>query len=134
MSVKILIVDDNVHFRRRVREFLASEPDIEVVGEAADGHEVILKARELRPDLVIMDVRMPEMNGVTATRQLKEEIADLRIIMLTVFDLEEYREVALASGADGYVTKSSLTDELLPTIRSLFGSSRQEGRIGKKCW
>ena len=132
MIVKTLVVDDNVHLRRRVREFLASEPDIEVVGEAADGHEAILKARELRPDLVIMDVRMPGMNGVTATRQLKDEMPDLKIIMLTVFDLEEYREVALASGADGYVTKRSLTEELVPAIRSAFSSPRKEDKIAKK--
>jgi len=117
--VRTLIVDDNATFRRRVKEFLASEPDIEVIGEAADGQEAILKARALHPDLVLMDVRMPGTNGLDATRQLKEEMPELRVIILTIYDLQEYREAALASGANGYVVKKSLIEELLPAIREV---------------
>jgi len=115
--VRTLIVDDNATFRRRVKEFLASEPDIEVIGEAADGQEAILKARALHPDLVLMDVRMPGTNGLDATRQLKEEMPELRVIILTIYELQEYREAALASGANGYVVKKSLIEELVPAIR-----------------
>ena len=115
--VRTLIVDDNASFRRRVKEFLASEPDIEVIGEAADGREAILKARALHPDLVLMDVRMPGTNGLDATRQLKEEMPELRVIILTIYELQEYREAALASGANGYVVKKSLIEELVPAIR-----------------
>ncbi len=118
--IRTLIVDDNASFRQCVKEFLASEPDIEVVGEAADGQEAILKARELKPDLVLMDVRMPGINGIGATRQLKDEMPELKVIVLTIFDLEEYREVAMASGANGYVIKKSLVQELLPAIRGAF--------------
>jgi DNA-binding NarL/FixJ family response regulator len=116
---RTLIVDDDASFRRRVKEILACEPDIEVVGEAADGQEAILKARELRPDLVLMDVRMPGMSGVHATRQLKGEMPGLKVIILAVFDLQEYREAAMASGASGYVIKKFLLKELLPAIRGV---------------
>lgn len=115
--IRTLIVDDNADFRRRLKEFLASEPDIEVVGEAADGQDAILKARELKPDVVLMDVRMPGTNGLDATRQLKDEMPEVKVIMLSRFDLQEYREAAKASGASGYVIKKSLIEELLPAIR-----------------
>ena len=101
---RTLIVDDDGSFRQRIKELLATEPDIEVVGEAADGQEAIFEARELKPDLVLMDVRMPGLNGVNATRQLKDEMPELKVIILTIFDLQEYREAAIASGASGYVS------------------------------
>lgn len=117
---RMLIVDDDASFRQRVKEILASEPDIEVIGDAADGQEAILRARELKPDLVLMDVRMPGMNGVDATRQLKAEMPELKVIILTIFDLQEYREAAMVSGASGYVIKKSLIEDLVPAIRSAF--------------
>ena len=119
MRIGTLIVDDDASFRGRAKELLASEPDIEIVGEAADGQEAILRARELKPDLVLMDVRMPGMNGVNATRQLKNEMPELKVLILTIFDLQEYREAAMASGAGGYVIKKSLIEELLPAIRGV---------------
>jgi DNA-binding NarL/FixJ family response regulator len=117
---RTLIVDDNAGFRRSMKEFLALEPDIEVIGEAADGQEAILKARDLKPDLVLMDVRMPGISGIDATRQLKDELPELKVIILTIFDLQAYRDAAIASGANGYVTKGSLFEELLPVIRGAF--------------
>ena len=117
--IKTLVVDDDASFRQRVKEVLASEPNIEVIGEASDGHEALRKARELEPDLVIMDVRMPKANGISVTRQLKEEMQALKIIMLTIFDLQEYRDAAMSGGASGYVTKKSLITELVPTIKSV---------------
>lgn len=116
-AIRILVVDDNDAFRRRIKEFLASEPDIEVVGEAADGEQAILKAKELQPDAVLMDVRMPGTNGLDATRQLKNEMPEIKVIMLSRFDVEEYREAARARGASGYVVKRGLIEELLPAIR-----------------
>ena len=120
MQIGTLIVDDDAGFRQRVKQLLASEPDIEIIGEAADGREAILRAGELEPDLVLMDVRMPGMNGVDATRQLKAEMPQLKVIMLTIFDLQEYREAAKASGASGYVIKKSLIQDLVPAIRDAF--------------
>jgi len=125
---RTLIVDDDGSFRRRVKGLLASERDIEVIGEAADGQEAIVKARELEPDLVLMDVRMPGMNGVNATRQLKNEMPELKVLILTIFDLQEYREAAMASGASGYVIKKSLIEELMPAIRDVLGASPQDER------
>ena len=122
---RTLIVDDDASFRRRVKELLASEPDIEVIGEAADGQEAILKAKELEPDLVLMDVRMPGTNGINATRHLKDEMPELKIIMVSIFDLQEYREAAMASGASGYVVKKSLIEELVPVIRGVWGKGAQ---------
>lgn len=122
-AIRILIVDDHADFRRRLMEFLASEPEIEVVGEAGEAQEAILKARELQPDLVLMDVRMPGINGISATRQLKDEMPQLKVIVLTILDLEEYREAAMASGASGYVIKKHLVQELLPAIRSALRSN-----------
>jgi len=115
--IRTLIVDDNVSFRQRLKEFLASEPDIEVVGEAADGQTAILEARKLQPEVVVMDVTMPGMNGIDATRHLKDEMPEVKVIVLTIFDLEGYREAAMASGASGYVIKKSLIEELMPAIR-----------------
>jgi DNA-binding NarL/FixJ family response regulator len=116
-AIRTLIVDDNARFRRRVREMLALEPDITVVGEAADGREAVRKARRIEPDLVLMDVRMPGVNGIDATHQLKREMPEIQVIILTMYDLEEYRKAAADSGAGGYVVKRSLVTELLPAIR-----------------
>ena len=125
---RTLIVDDDGSFRRRVKGLLASERDIEVIGEAADGQEAILKARELEPDLVLMDVRMPGMNGMNATRQIKNEMPEIKVLILTIFDLQEYREAAMASGASGYVIKKSLIEELMPAIRGVLGKGPQDER------
>ena len=124
-KTKTLIVDDDASFRRYVKETLASEPDIEIVGEAADGQEAIRKARELKPDLVLMDVRMPGTNGIDATRQLRDEMPELKVIIVSIFDLQEYREAAMASGASGYVIKKSLIEELVPAIRGVWGEGAQ---------
>ena len=116
-EIRALIVDDNADFRECLTELLACEPDIEVVGQAANGQGAILKARELQPDLVVMDVGMPGIGGIDATRQLKKEIPEVKVIVLTIFDLEEYREAAMACGASSYVVKRSVMEELLPAIR-----------------
>ena len=118
-TTKTLIVDDNAAFRREVRDLLASEPDIEVVGEAVDGEEAIRLARTLKPDLVLMDVRMPGTNGISATAEIRSMLPQVKVIILTIFDLEEYREAAIASGASGYVVKNSLIEELVPAIRGV---------------
>ncbi len=125
-TIRILVVDDNAGFRRRLKEFLASEPDIEVIGEAGNAQEAILKARELQPDLVLMDVSMPGTNGIDATRQLKDEMPEVKVIMVSLFDSRQYREAALASGASGYVTKKSLIEELMPAIRGAFRAYERE--------
>jgi DNA-binding NarL/FixJ family response regulator len=116
-TVKVLIADDDERFRWRIGQFLATEPCVEIIGEAASGQEAVSRARELRPDIVLMDVRMPGMNGVSATRCLKEEMPDLKVIVLSVYDLDEYRDAALASGASAYVVKKSMIEELIPAMK-----------------
>lgn len=124
-TTKTLIVDDDVRFRKRVRELLASGSGLEIVGEAGDGQETIRKARELRPDLVLMDIRMPGMNGLEITRHLVAEMPALKVIILTIFDLQEYREAATASGASAFVCKRDMQNELLPKLSTL-GLTRDE--------
>jgi DNA-binding NarL/FixJ family response regulator len=116
-TIKILIVDDEARFREQVKELLLVEPNIEVAGEAADGREAICQARELKPDLILMDVRMPGLNGIDATRQLKSEMPAMRVIILSLYDVAMYKKAAIASGADGYLKKSAMVKELIPTIR-----------------
>jgi DNA-binding NarL/FixJ family response regulator len=116
-ATRILVVDDDAAFRQRVHAFFAREADMEVVAEASDGEEAIRKAQELKPDVVLMDVRMPGLNGVSATRKLREEMPEVKVIMLSIFDLPEYREAAMVSGASGYVVKKSMIEALLPEIR-----------------
>ena len=120
--MRVLVVDDDARFRRFVKGILSNESDIKVIGEAEDGQETILKARELKPDLVLMDVRMPKLNGLQATRQLKEEMPDIRVMMLSLYDFDEYREAATAAGAIGYILKKSMNENLIPAIREVFES------------
>lgn len=103
-----------------VKQLLTDESHIEIVGEAAGGREGLIKAEELRPDLVLMDIGMPDMNGITVTDMITARMPDVKVIVLTVFDVEEYREAAKASGAYGYIVKKNLVRELVPAIRSLF--------------
>lgn len=117
--IKIFLVDDNPGFLKRVKDFLATCEGIKVIGEASDGEGAISKTLELKPDLVLMDVRMGGMNGLNATQHLKDEIPEVAIIILSKYDLHEYREAARIRGANGYVVKMNMVEELLPTIRQV---------------
>ena len=120
-KIRTLVVDDDTRFRQRVAALLAPEPDMEIIGEAATGEEAVRKAIELRPDVILMDVRMPDKNGLDATAQLKKASPRFRIIVLTIFDLDEYRAAAAAKGADAYIVKKDMIEELVPTIRNVAG-------------
>jgi len=120
--IKVLIVDDNVKFIQSTKNVLSIERDIEVIGEAREGKEAILKAKELKPDIVLMDVRMPGMNGLMATQELKQIMPEVKTIILTIYDMDEYREAATTSGASGFVLKKSMRNELVQTIRMVFES------------
>lgn len=118
MSTRILIVDDQALVRAGFRLVLESQPDFEVVGEAADGEEAVATALKLRPDVVLMDVRMPRLDGLEATRRIVESGArDCRIIMLTTFDLDEYVYSALRAGACGFLLKDVRPDQLIAAVR-----------------
>lgn len=116
MSVRLLIADDQVLVRAGFRKLLEAEPDIDVVGEAATGHEAIDLARRLRPDLVLMDIRMPELDGLAATSQVLKESNRTRVIILTTYDLDEYVFEALQAGASGFLLKDSPPDQLVAAI------------------
>ena len=119
MTTTILLVDDQALLRMGFRMVLEAEDDLEVVGEADDGKAAIAQVRALRPDVVLMDVRMPGMNGIEATEQIVAEHPGSRVIILTTFDLDEYAFAALRAGASGFLLKNAEPTELVAAIRSV---------------
>ena len=117
----VLVVDDHPLQRYGFRLLLDSVPETEVVGEAAHGAEAVRKAAELRPDVVLMDVRMPGMDGIEATRRIVGTGGRSRILVLTTFDLDEYVHAALRAGASGFLLKDARPEELLAGIRAVAG-------------
>ncbi|MDP8956725.1 MAG: response regulator transcription factor [Actinomycetota bacterium] len=124
-ALRILIVDDHALFRRGLQMVLKQEPDIDVVGEAGDGHEAVEKAQELMPDVILMDVRMPRRSGIEATEQIKDLLPHVKILMLTISDEEADLYDAIKAGASGYLLKEISIDEVADAIRSVWaGQSR----------
>jgi DNA-binding NarL/FixJ family response regulator len=122
VTTKVLIVDDQSLVRAGFRMILESEPEIEVVGEAADGLTAVLAARETEPDVILMDVRMPNVDGLEATRRLLEGSEHgPRILILTTFDLDEYVYEALRAGASGFLLKDTPPEQLVEAIRVVAG-------------
>jgi DNA-binding NarL/FixJ family response regulator len=122
MAVTILIVDDNAQFRALLREIVAEEPDLHVVGEVADGAEAMQLAQELQPDIMLLDLVMPLVNGLEVLRWIKAERPEIKVIIVTVYDEDAYHQAAEASGADAFLLKKTLGTVLLPTIQRLRGS------------
>jgi DNA-binding NarL/FixJ family response regulator len=119
VSTSILLVDDQELLRMGFRMVLEAQPDLVVAGEAADGREAVALAAELQPDVVLMDVRMPVMDGVEATRSMIAAGSAARIIILTTFDLDEYAYAALRAGASGFLLKDAQPADLLSAIRAV---------------
>jgi DNA-binding NarL/FixJ family response regulator len=119
MAVTVVIADDQTMVRQSFRAVLDAQPDIEVVGEAATGTEAVTACRRLRPDLVLMDIRMPELDGLAATRQILggDRESGPRVLMLTTFDADEYVYGALGAGASGFLLKDSPLDDLVAAVR-----------------
>ena len=120
MSVRIMIADDQALVRAGFKMILDAEDDIEVVGEAVDGVQAVDMARRLKPDVVLMDIRMPELDGIEATRRVvaaREDDSPTRVIMLTTFDLNEYVYEALRAGASGFLLKDAPPEQLADGIR-----------------
>ncbi len=118
-DIKLLLADDHAVVRAGTRELLERQPDFDIVGEAADGEEAVSLTSELHPDVVIMDVRMPKMSGVEATRRIKAEHPDVRVLVLTAHDDDEYVFALLQAGANGYLMKTAEIDELVKAIRTV---------------
>jgi DNA-binding NarL/FixJ family response regulator len=119
MTIRVVVADDQALVRSGLRLLLESAPDIEVVGEAATGRGAVALAKEQRPDVVLMDIRMPEMDGLEATRAITEapQTAGVRVLVLTTFELDEYVYGALRAGASGFLLKDALPDDLLAAVR-----------------
>jgi DNA-binding NarL/FixJ family response regulator len=118
MSIRVLIVDDQSLVRAGFRLVLENEPDIEVVGEASNGHEAVHSAARLEPDVILMDIRMPELDGIAATRQITER-HPARVLVLTTYDLDEYVYDALQAGASGFLLKDTPPAQLTDGIRAV---------------
>jgi DNA-binding NarL/FixJ family response regulator len=117
--VRVLLADDHHLVRSGLRGMLGANDDIEVVGEAANGAEAVALARELRPDLVVMDIRMPVLDGIEATRRLVADPAPPRVLVLTTFDLDEYVYEALRAGAGGFMLKDAPPSQLAEAVRTV---------------
>jgi DNA-binding NarL/FixJ family response regulator len=132
-SLKVMIVDDHALFRRGLQMVLEQETDIEVVGEAADGHEAVEKAQELMPDVVLMDVRMPKRTGIEATQEIRDLLPHAKILMLTISDEEADLYDAIKAGASGYLLKEISIEEVADAIRSVWaGQSRISPSMASK--
>ncbi|NUS82884.1 MAG: response regulator transcription factor [Streptomyces sp.] len=119
--IRVVLADDQVLVRAGFRALLDAQPDIEVVGEAADGERAVAQVREVRPDMVLMDIRMPQLDGLAATRRITEDpaLAEVKVVMLTTFELDEYVFEAIRSGASGFLVKDTEPEELLRAVRAV---------------
>lgn len=130
--IRLLLADDEAMVRRGLRLVLETEDDLQVVGEASDGYEAIEEARRLRPDVVLMDVRMPRMDGVEACRQLVDD-SGTKVVVLTTFDLDEHLFAAVRAGASGFLLKASPPEELVSAIRAAHaGNALVEPKMTKR--
>ncbi|WP_295010530.1 response regulator transcription factor [uncultured Microbacterium sp.] len=121
--IRVVLVDDQALFRAGIRMLVASQPDLEVVGEAGNGQEAIDVVRAVRPDVVMMDIRMPVMDGLTATARILEDADPPRVVMLTTFDLDEAAARAIRRGASGFLLKDADPEFLLAAIRTVHSGS-----------
>lgn len=128
-TIRVLLVDDHALFRKGVASALALERDLEMVGEATNGQEALTKARELMPDVILMDISMPGMDGLEATRRIKAEVPHVKIIILTVAEEDKSLFDAIKSGAHGYLLKTIEPRPLLETLRGVFRGEAPISRV-----
>ncbi|MGY0056216.1 response regulator [Streptomyces sp. LZ34] len=119
--IRVMLADDQILVRAGFRALLDAQPDIEVVGEAADGQRAVDQVRELRPEVVLMDIRMPVLDGLAATRRITEDpaLGEVKVVMLTTFELDEYVFEAIRAGASGFLVKDTEPEELLRAVRAV---------------
>lgn len=116
MKIRILLADDHTILRAGLKMMLNAQPDMEVIGEAQDGRQAIQEAQRLQPDVILMDITMPDLNGIEATRQIKRVLAEVKILVLTMHENDEYVFQALRAGASGYMLKEAADTELITAI------------------
>jgi len=121
MTIRVLIADDQMMVREGFSVLLNAMPDIEVVGEAVNGREAVERVRQLAPDIVLMDIRMPELNGIEATREIVAGDSGTKVLVLTTFDLDEYVYQALRAGASGFLLKDASARQLADGVRVVAG-------------
>jgi two-component system, NarL family, response regulator LiaR len=126
MDIRLFLVDDDAGFRETLRQLLTQRKEAVILCEAGDGEEAVRLAGTLHPDVVLMDLAMPRMNGLEATRHLKALRSDLVVIILTVHDDEAYRRTALAAGAEAFLVKKTLGVDLWPTLDRVLGGSQRQ--------
>lgn len=119
MSIRVLIVDDHTLFREGLCALFSSESNVEVVGEAAGGEEAVRKALELKPDVVVMDLMMPGVNGIEATQRIRTALPEVKVLVLSMYDDEEHVQRLLAGGASGYMLKRATSDELVRALKEV---------------
>ncbi len=119
MSIRVMVVDDQTMVRAGFRLLLADESDIDVVAEASNGRDAVAQAARFRPDVILMDIRMPEMDGLEATRRILASDAEARVLVLTTFDLDDYVFEALRAGASGFVLKDEPPEQLISAVRTI---------------
>lgn len=124
--IRILIVDDNGDFRATLANYLARQPDLELAGQAASASETLRLVRKQRPDLVLLDYSMPGGNGAEVCRAIKGLPSAPKVIMVTMFEGKQFRDLSVRAGADGFITKIELCTELPPTIAKLFPPQESE--------
>ncbi|WP_257349512.1 response regulator [Pseudalkalibacillus decolorationis] len=125
MEIKVLLVDDHLMVRKGLRFFLGTQDEIELIGEASNGEEAIEKVHTLQPDVVLMDLTMPVMDGIEATKQIKNQSPEVKIIVLTSFSDQDHVVPALQAGADGYQLKDIEPDELVKSIKAVYSGETQ---------
>ena len=127
ITIRVLLVDDQSIIREGLSSLLQTQPDLEIVGEAANGQEAVERSLVFQPDVVLMDIRMPVMDGVAAIRILQDRVPEIKILVLTTFDDDEYVAQAMAHGAHGYLLKDTPSAELAQAIRSVNQGYTQMG-------
>jgi DNA-binding NarL/FixJ family response regulator len=127
MPIRVLLVDDNPEYLGALSRFLSGDPEIRIIDHACSAHDALEKISRSRVDLVLMDIVMPGLNGLEATRRIKAQANAPRVLILTLYDGDEYRSAAQDACADGFVSKVASEDELLPTIYRLFTVDAQVG-------
>jgi DNA-binding NarL/FixJ family response regulator len=123
MPVRILIADDHEIFRRGLRSLLESHAEWEVCGEATDGQDALERVRELNPDVIVLDITMPRLNGLQAAQLIRSEAPDSKVVILSQHEPSLMRQAALSAGANAYVTKSEVSRELMMAIESIISAS-----------
>jgi DNA-binding NarL/FixJ family response regulator len=132
-EIRVVLADDHAVVRKGIRQFLEQAGDIDVVAEAGDGAEALRRVEEHRPDVAVLDIRMPEVTGVEATRRVKARFPDVRVLILTSYDDDPYVFALLQAGADGYVLKTASGDELVRAVRTVHrGESALSPEIATK--